>query len=38
MPTTFDPVASVVSAVNFHKDCPPSLLKALADTHPDQEI
>ena len=38
MPTTFDPVASVVSAINLHRDCPPSLLKALADTHPDREI
>jgi hypothetical protein len=38
MPTTFDPVASFVSAVNLHWDCPPSLLKALADTHPDREI
>jgi hypothetical protein len=26
MPTTFDPVASFVSAVNLHKDCPPTLL------------
>ena len=37
-PTTFDPVASFVSAVNLHRDCPPSLLKALADTHPDRHI
>ncbi len=37
-PTTFDPVASFVSAVNLHWDCPPSLLKALADTHPNREI
>jgi hypothetical protein len=37
-PTTFDPVASFVSAVNLHRDCPPSLLKALADTHPDRQI
>ncbi len=37
-PTTFDPVASFVSAVNLHKDCPPTLLKALADSHPDWEV
>ena len=36
--TTFDPVASFVSAVNLHCDCPPLLLKALADTHPDREV
>jgi hypothetical protein len=36
--STFDPVASFVSAVNLHRDCPPSLLKALADTHPNREI
>ncbi len=37
-PTTFNPVASFVSAVRHHWDCPPSLLKALADTHPDRDI
>jgi len=37
-PTTFDPVASFVSAVDLHRDCPPSLLKALAESHPDREI
>ncbi len=37
-PTTFDPVASFVSAVNLHLKCLPSLLKGLADSHPDQEI
>jgi hypothetical protein len=37
-PTTFNPVASFVSAINLHRDCPPSLLKALADTHPDRDI
>jgi hypothetical protein len=37
-PTTFDPVASFVSAVNLHRDCPPSLLKALADSDPDREV
>jgi hypothetical protein len=31
-------VASFVSTVNLHRDCPPSLLKALADTHPNLEI
>ncbi len=36
--TTFDPIASFVSAVNLHHECPPSLLKALADSHPDHEI
>ena len=36
--STFDPVASFVSAVNLHRDCPPSLLKALADTHPDRDV
>ncbi len=24
--STFDPVASIVSAINLHQDCPPSLL------------
>ncbi len=37
-PTTFDPVASFVSAINLHLECPPSLLKALADSHPDREV
>jgi hypothetical protein len=37
-PTTFDPVASFVSAVNLHLACPPSLLKALADSHPNREV
>jgi len=36
--TTFDPVANIVSAVNLHRDCPPSLLTALANTHPDREV
>jgi hypothetical protein len=36
--TTFDPVASFVSAVNLHRECPPSLLMALADSHPDREV
>ncbi len=37
-PTTFDPVASFLSAINIHWDCLPSLLKALADNHPDREL
>lgn len=36
--STFDPVASFVSAVNLHLECPPTLLRALADSHPDREI
>ena len=36
--TTFDPVANIVSAINLHRDCPPSLLQALATTHPDREV
>jgi len=36
--STFDPVASFVSAINLHRECPPTLLKALADSHPDREI
>ncbi len=35
---TFDPVASFVSALNLHKEYPPTLLKALADSHPDREV
>ncbi len=35
---TFDPVASFVSAINLHLECPPSLLKALTDSHPDREV
>ncbi len=35
---TFDPMASFVSAINFHLECPPSLLKALANSHPDHEL
>jgi len=34
----FDPIASFVSAVNLYKECPPTLLKALADSHPDREV
>jgi hypothetical protein len=35
MSSTFNPVASFVSAVNLHWDYPPSLIKALAEPHPD---
>jgi hypothetical protein len=31
--STFDPVASFVSAVNLHRECPSTLLKALVDSH-----
>ena len=37
-PTTINPVALFVSAINLHCNCPPSLLKALADTHPVWEV
>jgi hypothetical protein len=36
--TTFDPVASFVSAVNLHRNYPLSLLKALADSHPNRDV
>ncbi len=36
--STFDPVASFVSTVNLHRNCPPSLIKALAELHPDHDI
>jgi hypothetical protein len=36
--STFDPVASFVSAINLHWECPPTILQALEDSHPDQEI
>jgi hypothetical protein len=36
--STFDPVALIVSAVYLHHDCPSTLLKARADTHPDREV
>jgi hypothetical protein len=35
---TFDPVANIVSAVNLHRDCPSSLMQALADSNPDREV
>jgi hypothetical protein len=37
-PLTFDPVANIVSAVILHWDCPPSLLQALALTHPNCKV
>ncbi len=36
--STFNPVASFVSAVTLHWDCPPSLLTALGASHPDREV
>jgi len=36
--STFDPVANFISAVNLHQDCPSSLLRALVNNHPDQEV
>ncbi len=36
--STFDLVASFVRALNLHPDCPPTLLKALADSHLDWEV
>jgi hypothetical protein len=36
--STFNPVASFVSYLNLHCDRPPTLLKALADSHLDQEV
>jgi hypothetical protein len=36
--TTSDSVASFFSEVNLHLECPPSLLKGLADSLSDQEI
>ncbi len=36
--STFDPVASFVSTLNLHKECPPTLLKALADLHPNCKV
>ena len=36
--STFDPVANIVSDINLHRDCPPSLLQALATTHPDHDV
>jgi hypothetical protein len=37
-PSTYDQVMSFVSAVNLHNDCPPTFIRALADTHPDRQI
>jgi hypothetical protein len=36
--STFDPVASFVSALHLHKECPPTLLKAVANSHIDREV
>jgi hypothetical protein len=36
--STFDPVANIISVINLHRDCPPSLLQALATSHPDREV
>jgi hypothetical protein len=36
--STFDPVALFVSAVNLHRKCPPTLLRALADSHPGRKV
>ncbi len=37
-PMTFNPMASFVSAINLHLECLPSLLKALANSHPNREV
>ena len=36
--STFDPVANIVSTIDLHRDCLPSLLQALATTHPDRDV
>jgi hypothetical protein len=36
--STYDPAASFVGAVNLYNDCPPTLIRALTDTHPDHKI
>jgi hypothetical protein len=36
--STFNPVASLVSAINLHRECPPSLLQALTSSHPDRDV
>ncbi len=36
--STFDPVANIVSAINLHWYCPPSLIQAFATSHPDREV
>jgi hypothetical protein len=36
--STFDLVALFVRANNLHQDCPPTLFKALAASHPNQEV
>ena len=37
-PSIFNLDASIVRAINLHWDCPPSLLQALATSHPDREL
>jgi hypothetical protein len=38
-PTTFDhPMASFARTINLHLECPLSLLKAPAESHPDREV
>jgi hypothetical protein len=34
----FDRATSFVSAVNLHHECPPTLLRALADSHADCKV
>jgi hypothetical protein len=36
--STIDPAASFVSATNLHRDCPPTLLWALTDSHPNRDV
>jgi hypothetical protein len=36
--STFDPIALFITAVNLHCEHPPTLLRALADSHPDCEV
>jgi hypothetical protein len=36
--STFNPVVSFVSALNLHKECAPTLLKALANSDPNQDV
>jgi hypothetical protein len=35
---TFDPAFSFVSTINLHRDCSPTLLHALADSHPNCDV
>jgi hypothetical protein len=36
--STFDPIALFVIAVNLHRGCPLTLLRALAGSHPDRKV